>query len=110
MLHFCREHDTVECVVHGCLRVAPEDGLLAQLKSDGTYNIVFSTQAGETDLQGLAKIYDSNKDGVLDHYEMQEEGDDKVETAVTKNGGVVAKKNKKLIARNGSIVRSLKNL
>ena len=46
--------------------VAPEDGLLAQLKSDGTYNIVFSTQAGETDLQGLAKIYDSNKDGVLD--------------------------------------------
>ena len=46
--------------------VAPEDGLLAQLKSDGTHNIVFSTQAGETDLQGLAKVYDSNKDGVLD--------------------------------------------
>jgi hypothetical protein len=46
--------------------VAPEDGLLAQLKSDGTHNIVFSTQAGETDLQGLAKVYDSNRDGVLD--------------------------------------------
>jgi hypothetical protein len=27
---------------------------------------VFSTQAGETDLEGLAKVYDSNKDGVLD--------------------------------------------
>jgi hypothetical protein len=46
--------------------VAPEDGLLAQLKSDSTHNIVFSTQAGETDLQGLAKVYDSNKDGVFD--------------------------------------------
>ena len=51
------------------------------------------------------------KDGVLDHYEMQEDDPDDVNTTGTrKNGGVVAKKNKKLIARNGSIVRSLKNL
>ena len=40
--------------------------MLANLKSDGTHNIVFSTQAGETDLEGLAKIYDTNKDGVFD--------------------------------------------
>ena len=40
--------------------------MLALQKEDGTHNIVFSTQDGETDLQGLAKVYDSNKDGVLD--------------------------------------------
>ena len=46
--------------------VASEDGLLALQRSDGTHNIVFSTQAGETDLQGLAKVYDTNFDKVLD--------------------------------------------
>jgi len=46
--------------------VAPEDGLLAMQNTDGSLNIVFSTQEGETDLQGLAKVYDSNHDGVLD--------------------------------------------
>ncbi|OWF65919.1 hypothetical protein B6A14_09180 [Polynucleobacter hirudinilacicola] len=46
--------------------VGSGDGLLALQREDGTLNIVFSTQAGETDLQGLAKVYDSNKDNVFD--------------------------------------------
>jgi hypothetical protein len=46
--------------------VAPEDGLLANQRADGSLNIVFSTQAGETDLEGLAKVYDTNFDAVFD--------------------------------------------
>ena len=46
--------------------VSPEDGLLALSQEDGSFKIVFSTQDGETDLQGLARIYDSNQDGHLD--------------------------------------------
>jgi len=46
--------------------VCAQDGLLANQKADGYLNIVFSTQAGETDLQGLAKVYDSNHDNVFD--------------------------------------------
>ncbi|MBJ7380820.1 MAG: Ig-like domain-containing protein, partial [Polynucleobacter sp.] len=45
--------------------VAANDGLLAMQNENGSLNIVFSTQVGETDLQGLAKLYDSNQDGVL---------------------------------------------
>ena len=51
--------------------VAPDDGLLAERQSDGTYKIVFSTQDGETDLQGLAKTYDNDKDGQLDSDDQQ---------------------------------------
>ena len=46
--------------------VAADDGLLAFRNPDGSLKIVFSTQAGETDLQGLAKVYDSHQDGMLD--------------------------------------------
>jgi hypothetical protein len=46
--------------------VAANDGLLAHRQSDGSLKIVFSTQDGETDLEGLTKIYDSNQDSVLD--------------------------------------------
>ena len=46
--------------------VNPHDGFLAFKNVDTTLNIAFSTQAGETDLQGLAKIYDTNHDGTLD--------------------------------------------
>ena len=46
--------------------VGPHDGLLAYQQDSGSLNIVFSTQVGETDLQGLAKQYDTNHDGVLD--------------------------------------------
>jgi len=46
--------------------VESSDGLLAVKTDDGKLNIVFSTQEGETDLEGLAKIYDVNKDAVLD--------------------------------------------
>jgi hypothetical protein len=46
--------------------VAPEDGLLANQRADGSLNVVFSTQAGETDLEGLAKVYDTNFDAVFD--------------------------------------------
>jgi VCBS repeat-containing protein len=46
--------------------VAGTDGLLAMQNKDGSLSITFSTQAGETDLQGLAKTYDVNLDGVLD--------------------------------------------
>ena len=46
--------------------VDSDDALLANRDVNGNLNIVFSTQPGETDLQGLAKVYDSNKDGVLD--------------------------------------------
>ena len=45
--------------------VASNDGLLARQGSNGSLNIVFSTQDGETDLQGLAKVFDSNQDGIL---------------------------------------------
>ena len=45
--------------------VAGTDGMLAMLNSDGSLTITFSTQAGETDLQGLAKVYDVNLDGIL---------------------------------------------
>ena len=37
---------------------------------DGSLKIVFSTQQGETDLEGLAKIYDSNQDDVLDELDV----------------------------------------
>jgi VCBS repeat-containing protein len=46
--------------------VAPNDGLLALMTESGALNIVFSTQDGETDLQGLAKTYDLNRDNILD--------------------------------------------
>ena len=46
--------------------VGAGDGLLAIQREDGSLNIVFSTQEGETDLQGLAKVYDVNKDGIFD--------------------------------------------
>jgi hypothetical protein len=45
--------------------VAGTDGLLAMQNPDGSLSITFSTQAGETDLQGLAKVYDVNLDGIL---------------------------------------------
>ncbi|MBU3593697.1 hypothetical protein ICN42_06255, partial [Polynucleobacter sp. 71A-WALBACH] len=45
--------------------VASNDGLLARQESNGSLNIVFSTQNDETDLQGLAKVFDSNQDGIL---------------------------------------------
>ena len=45
--------------------VASNDGLLARQQANGSLSIVFSTQDGETDLQGLAKVYDSNQDGIL---------------------------------------------
>jgi hypothetical protein len=45
--------------------VGPQDGFLALQKPDTTLNIVFSTQASETDLQGLAKVYDTNHDNIL---------------------------------------------
>ena len=51
--------------------VAPQDGFLAMQKADGSLNIVFSTQAGETDLQGLAKVFDTNHDGVLSAQDTQ---------------------------------------
>ena len=46
--------------------VDSNDGLLAEQNADGSIKIVFATQAGETDLQGLAKTSDTNHDGVLD--------------------------------------------
>ena len=46
--------------------VESSDGMLAVQSEDGKLNIVFSTQEGETDLEGLAKVYDSNQDGVFD--------------------------------------------
>ena len=46
--------------------VAGTDGMLAIQSSDGTLSVVFSTQAGETDLQGLARVYDVNQDGIFD--------------------------------------------
>jgi hypothetical protein len=46
--------------------VSADDGLLAQRLANGDLNIVFSTQAGETDLQGLAKVFDINADNVFD--------------------------------------------
>ena len=45
--------------------VGPQDGLLAIQQQDHSLGIVFSTQAGETDLQGLAKVYDTNHDNIL---------------------------------------------
>jgi hypothetical protein len=46
--------------------VGPEDGLLGIKQDDGHIKVVFSTQKGESDLTGLAKVYDANHDGVLD--------------------------------------------
>ncbi|AGG33229.1 Hemolysin-type calcium-binding region [beta proteobacterium CB] len=46
--------------------VGADDGLLAIKRGDGSLNITFSTQDGETDLQGLAKVYDTNFDKVFD--------------------------------------------
>ncbi len=45
--------------------VAPEDGLLARQTGDGRHDIVFTDDApgAVTDLDGLAKAYDSNGDG-----------------------------------------------
>jgi hypothetical protein len=51
--------------------VGSNDGMLAFNGSDGSVNISFSTQENETDLQGLAKTYDSNGDGVLDAKDTQ---------------------------------------
>ena len=47
------------------------DGLLALQQEDGSLKIVFSTEVGETDLQGLAKIYDTNKDNVFDSKDVE---------------------------------------
>ncbi|QKM61977.1 hypothetical protein DCO16_02105 [Polynucleobacter antarcticus] len=46
--------------------VSSADGLLALKLPDNELQISFATQDGETDLQGLAKVYDTNKDGVFD--------------------------------------------
>jgi hypothetical protein len=46
--------------------VDSHDGLLATHNASGVIQIAFSTQAGETDLQGLAKVYDTNHDNVFD--------------------------------------------
>ena len=46
--------------------VGAQDGLLASHNPDGSIKISFATQAGETDLQGLAKVYDTNHDGIFD--------------------------------------------
>ncbi|MBU3568582.1 Ig-like domain-containing protein, partial [Polynucleobacter alcilacus] len=51
--------------------VAPNDGLLTFMTESGAFNIVFSTQVGETDLQGLAKTFDLNRDNVLDARDAQ---------------------------------------
>ena len=51
--------------------VGPQDGLLAIQQPDHSLGIVFSTQAGETDLQGLAKVYDTNHDNVLSALDTQ---------------------------------------
>ena len=45
--------------------ISANDGLLAQKLANGDLNITFSTQVGETDLQGLAKVFDVNHDGVF---------------------------------------------
>ena len=45
--------------------VAPQDGVLAYKGADGSIQVAFSTAPGQTDLQGLAQVYDSNHDGVL---------------------------------------------
>ncbi|BDT79211.1 cadherin-like domain-containing protein [Polynucleobacter yangtzensis] len=49
--------------------VSANDGLLAQRLANGDLNIVFSTQTGETDLQGLAKVFDANHDKVFDSHD-----------------------------------------
>ncbi|AGG33230.1 RTX toxin related protein [beta proteobacterium CB] len=46
--------------------IAGSDGLLANQRVDGSLNVVFSRETGETDLQGLAKVYDTNRDNVFD--------------------------------------------
>ncbi len=51
--------------------VGPKDGILAIQGIDGSLNISFATNANETDLQGLAKVYDANQDGVLDSKDAQ---------------------------------------
>jgi hypothetical protein len=51
--------------------VTPNDGLLTLMTESGAFNIVFSTQAEETDLEGLAKTYDLNQDYVLDASDAQ---------------------------------------
>ena len=45
--------------------VASSDGLLAVKQANGSLGISFATQAGETDLQGLAKTYDANRDNIF---------------------------------------------
>ena len=47
--------------------VGPQDGLLARYTEDGRYDIVFTDDAPgtKTDLEGLAKAFDSNGDGLL---------------------------------------------
>jgi len=50
--------------------VGPSDGILALEQDDGSVKFVFSTQKGETDLQGLAKEYDSNHDNILDQQDV----------------------------------------
>lgn len=42
--------------------VGAQDGLLSQMNADGSLKIVFSTAANETDMEGLAKVYDTNQD------------------------------------------------
>ncbi|MBU3593688.1 hypothetical protein ICN42_06210, partial [Polynucleobacter sp. 71A-WALBACH] len=46
--------------------ISANDGLLAQKLENSNLNITFSTHAGETDLQGLARAYDANHDNVFD--------------------------------------------
>jgi hypothetical protein len=53
-------------VAEGTAWTGPEDGLLALLRQDGSLQIAFSTQDGETDLQAIAKLFDDNQDGILD--------------------------------------------
>ena len=51
--------------------VGPRDGLLAIQQPDQSLNIVFSTKVGETDMQGLAKVYDTNHDNILSSLDAQ---------------------------------------
>lgn len=45
--------------------ISREDGFLAYSDTSGSLRISFSTQPGETDLEGLASVFDTNQDGVL---------------------------------------------
>jgi hypothetical protein len=84
--------------------VGSSDGILALMQDDGSVKFVFSTQKGETDLQGLAKEYDSNHDNILDQHDIgfdkfgvwQDQNSD----AVLNNGEFVSLKDAGIIQLN----------